>query len=226
MKNEEYNAYNDLFPSVEQSFAFETPCLVCRQNGYAFTGKDCIWGNGNVDANIMIIGKDSAGADTKEPVWKGSRVTLMPLTNKKTGAKMRILLHKADIDPFSVVITNTVKCNIGYDDFNVSYTQLVKSCSRYLTQEIRRIHPKMIITLGADAQKSLNSLCTARHALAIINIASNELLANAPPFLGTFASGVTAEIWNFKHPSYVEGETRECHYVNNLKTIQQRLDTL
>ena len=111
MKKKEYDIYNHLFPSTEQSLALEIANSPCKPK---FACKELIWGNGNVDARLMIIGKDSAGADEKEQLWKGSRLTQIPLTNKKTGAKMRILLKKADIDPYSVFITNVVKCNVGY----------------------------------------------------------------------------------------------------------------
>lgn len=104
MKNTEYAMYDHLFPREEDSLALEkgTEGYLCKDFGFNFIGENIVWGNGKQDAKIMVIGMDSAGASNEEERWRGSRNTKIPLTNKKTGAKLRILLDKAGINPFSV----------------------------------------------------------------------------------------------------------------------------
>lgn len=128
MRKHEYEAYDHLFPGLGDSLRFQTPCRLCmEQQGHRFVAHDIVWGNGNRDAWLMVIGKDSAGASRQERLWKGSTVTQIPLTNKNTGAKLRIMLHKAGVDPSTVYMTNSVKCNPEYR-LDLFYGQLVASC--------------------------------------------------------------------------------------------------
>lgn len=130
MKNAEYKQYDDLFPDKNYSLSFGNVCHLCKQN-IILEEKISSWGNGPEDARIMIIGKDSAGGNPAERLWKGSRYTGIPLTNKKSGAKLRILLHKAGFDPHKIFFTNIVKCNTGYDKSGLSYKDLVQSQCKF-----------------------------------------------------------------------------------------------
>jgi uracil-DNA glycosylase len=136
MKNSEYKQYGHLFPKREDSLILskDIQCSLCKEKGFDFEGKNIVWGNGNHDAQLMVIGMDSAGAKPKESLWKGSRCTLMPLTNKKTGAKFRIFLLKAGVNPFSTYITNIVKCNVGRDELCLEFAELSKACINYLDE--------------------------------------------------------------------------------------------
>ena len=218
MKKTEYDQYDYLFPSIKDSLSFGTSCSLCEQ----FRGTKIVWGNGKKNAHLMIIGKDSAGADDREKLWKGSRRTVIPLTNKKTGAKVRILLNKAGIDPFSVFITNTVKCNVGCDRFNIPYSQLSESCVRLIEKEIGIVKPKAIVTLNGDVRNLVNHLSKKVEALSINTMRESELIKYSQPYVGRFSSGIRIEIFNLKHPSYVEGK-REPHYIKNLTIIRDRV---
>ena len=123
MKNSEYDQFDHLFPKRVDSLilAKEAGCSLCKEKGFNFEGENIVWGNGKHDAEIMVIGMDSAGAKPKETLWRGSRCTLMPLTNKKTGAKFRIFLLKSEINPLLTYITNVVKCNVGRDQFGLEF---------------------------------------------------------------------------------------------------------
>lgn len=223
MKNEEYEPYNHLFPKLNQSLSFVQECNRCKEHrGHDFISRRIIWGNGNLNAKIIVVGKDSAGASINERLWKGSRLTSMPLTNKKTGAKLRVFLYKAGIDPFSVFITNIVKCNEGRDKLNISFTELSKSCIYYIIMEIEKIKPKIIITLG-DAFKILNKIFNVTKIIDLPLLHRNEIIGESNPFLGELQSGIKIEIFNFKHPSYIEGIERERAYVNNLSLIAGRI---
>jgi len=231
MRNDEYALYNHLFPHSKESLVLSDGCRLCYEQGLNFTGRDIIWGNGASRANIMIVGKDSAGSQPAEPIWKASRCTGIPLTNKKSGAKLRILLHKAGVDPFSVFMTNTVKCNVGYDERSLPYANLVVACIKHLKQEISIIQPKIIIALGNDSARRLQQLWGQRKALPITGFDSTETLkpSEYPPFscgLGTVtgdhSENAVIEVFNLKHPSYVEG-AREQAYISNLRAIASRL---
>lgn len=195
MRNYEYERYDDLFPDIRKSLPLEIDCYLCNQC-YNFIGQDIIWGNGPRGARIMVVGKDSAGRDSNERLWKGSRCTGIPLTNKKSGAKIRILLKNAGIDPHEVFFTNTVKCNTGYDKHNdkykLKYKDLVPCCIKYLLEEIRQISPDVIICLGKEVYDRVEE------------------------------AGVNRNICNLEHPSRVEGRKRELEYIEKIKQIKEK----
>jgi len=232
MRNVEYSHNNHLFPRSEDSLVLSDGCRLCCEHGLGFVGRDIVWGNGASRARLMIVGKDSAGEQPSEPLWKASRCTGIPLTNKKTGAKLRILLEKTGVNPFSVFITNTVKCNAGYDDRELKYAKLAAICIQHLRREISIVQPKIIIALGTDAAKSLRKLWHQREILSADDLNATEILNESDyhPFSGAiseitgdFSCGDMIEVFSFKHPSYVEGD-REATYSDNLKAIAARLE--
>ena len=225
MTGDEYERHNDLFPRLEDSLPLCSACTLCQQAGRGFVANEIVWGNGPRDARLMIVGKDSAGGDETEPLWKGSRYTLIPLTNKKTGAKLRILLRRAGVDPFSVFITNTVKCNVGYDEHHLSYSKLVRECLQHLRQEMATLSPQVVVTLGVEPAKRVRRVLEYQQALRVEGLEPAEMLSGYPPFVGSLSETGRGEIQVFalKHPSYVEGETRETHYRQNLEVIGARL---
>jgi len=223
MNKAEYAKYSRLFPSKNASFSLTKICYLCHEAGYNYTSTDIVWGNGNLKAGLMIVGQDSAGLDKKASLWRGSRSTLIPLSNKKTGAKFRIMLHKAGIDPFSVYITNTVKCNIGIDKWKLSYNQVCKPCIQHLKSEIEIVKPKIIVTLGSKVKDKIDRMLSITKRLRIKTIEITEFIGEVPPFIGEDEQKNQYEIFNLKHPSYVEGIKRESNYIKNLKRIKRRL---
>jgi len=225
MKNPEYEKADQLFPDLKRSMKFEVPCELCRELG--FGGTDVIWGNGPHDADIMVVGMDSAGEAPQERLWRASRITLIPLTNKKTGAKMRILLERAGLDPHQVFITNVVKCNVGYDmEPGYTFRKLAQQCRTHLKREIRNVRPGVVLTLGGEAKREVNRMVTeSGEAPGGLDLRGSELLGE--PFGGWFELGGEqhrATVFNLKHPSYVEGATREGDYTHNLLQIRRWLE--
>lgn len=196
MKSDEYEGYDNLFPDIHNSLSFGNACSLCKQC-YNFIGQDIIWGNGPRNASIMVVGEDSAGGKPNERLWKGSRCTGIPLTNKKSGAKIRILLKKAGIDPHEVFFTNAVKCNTGNDKYKLEYKDLVPCCIKHLLKEIRKIKPDVIICLGKDAHKVVYD----RVEEAGVNRENCEYL---------------------EHPCRVEGPEREPKYIEKIKQIIEK----
>jgi uracil-DNA glycosylase family 4 len=225
MRDEEYELHNDLFPMLEHSMALCANCTLCQQASLGFVATEIVWGSGPKHARLMIIGKDSAGGDKTEPLWKGSRYTLIPLTNKKTGAKLRILLCRAGIDPFSAFITNTVKCNVGYDEHHLNYSQLVRVCLRHLREEIATVNPQVVLTLGGESAKRAQGVLKNHRPLRVEGLEPTEMLSNSPAFVGslTETGQNEIEVFHLKHPSYVEGKARERAYQQNLEVIAARL---
>ena len=196
IRKADYEKYDNLFPDICDSVSFGMNCSLCNR-AHNFVGKDIILGNGPCEASHMVVGKDSAGEHPNERLWKGSRCTRIPLTNKKSGAKIRIMLYKAGIDPSKVFFTNTVKCNVGSDKFGEkAYKKVVKFCIPHLLEEIRQIKPKVIICLGKISYDEVY-----------------EMLKN-------HETGVSLEnCKRLDHPSRVEGCKKELEYIEMIKHI-------
>jgi len=229
MQQQEYALYDHLFPRRRDSLVLSDGCSLCSEQGLGFLGRDIIWGNGSRTSKMMLVGKDSAGAQMKEPLWRGSKCTGIPLTNRKSGAKLRILLQKANIDPFSVFMTNTVKCNVGCDELGLTYWKLVPVCIQHLMREIAIINPQIIIALGVDTAKQVWQLLRDHKTFSLTGLDETEMLRDYPPYRSAIHKGTDQsaqedifEVFSMKHPSYVEGG-REQAYVANLKTIESRL---
>jgi uracil-DNA glycosylase family 4 len=225
MKNSEYDQFDHLFPRRTDllSLAKGAECHLCKGKGFNFVGKDIVWGNGKHDAEIMAIGMDSAGAKPKERLWKGSRCTLMPLTNKKTGAKFRIFLLKAGINPFLTYITNIVKCSVGRDQLRLDFNELSKVCINYLEQEIATVKPKIMITLGSDVKKELDNIILSKELMGMLGLSPSIIVSKAIPFLAEFKNGIKAKVFNIHHPSRIEGYEKEKLYTKSIELIKNCL---
>jgi uracil-DNA glycosylase family 4 len=222
MKKAEYDMYDKFFPNRADTLSLGTDCNLCQKAGFQFCGKDIVWGNGNRNSDLLIAGQDSAGADPKQRLWKASRITLFPLSNKKTGAKFRIFLHKAGFNPFDVFITNVVKCNTGYDTKSYTFKDLFPYCSQHLRWEIETIRPKVIISLGGKATEAIKKLLDVFEPISLSEFNDSGLLNPHPPCTAKFGK-LNIKIVPMCHPSRVEGVSREGEYVENLQAVNSLL---
>jgi len=226
VREETYRAFDDLFPDRDASFRSEGQCHLCADDGREFIGQPVIWGNGPRDALIMAVGRDSSGLYADEPRWRGSRGTGIPFTNKKSGLKLRVMLHQAGIDPSSVFFTNVVKCNSGYPDGCSLAVQrrlwgvVRQSCVRHLRDEVEAVRPRVVITLGGGVRDAFAELLPRTDAGCDIMLDTTELLKGSLPYMASIGEGRVCCVVNLKHPSRVEGDDRETRYIANLRAIR------
>ena len=191
---------------------------------------DFLYPNGNPNADLMIIGMDSGGEDQNERLWRGSKITLMPLTNIKTGLRFRRFLDAAGINQSLVYITNSVKCNVGYSKLQSKYStfknpekkiykELSKKCIIYLDNEIERIKPKSIITLGGEVKEVLTCIIEEMITLETNGLEYDVMFSH--PLHCKFKNGIDADIFQLYHPSPrgVKGKTQVEKYIKNLSLI-------
>ena len=224
MRSEEYELHAHLFPRPGDSLALCAKCTLCQQAGLGFVATEIVWGNGPKNARLMVIGNASADGKECEPLWKGSKYTLMPLTNKDTGAKLRILLYRAGVDPFSVFITNTVKCNVGYDKDHPSYAKKVSECLQHLREEIATLRPQVVVPLGEVVAERARGMLKYRRPLRVDGLEPTEMLSKYLPFVGSLTETGQSEmeVFPLKHPCRVKGKA-ERRYQHNLEVIAARL---
>jgi uracil-DNA glycosylase family 4 len=96
-------------------------------------------GRGNPLARIMIVGEAPGATESKMQ---------LPFVGR-AGKMLYELLAKADIDPDSVYLSNTVKCRPPEN--RKPTPEEIKVCRTWLEREIALVRPKVIVALGATA---------------------------------------------------------------------------
>ena len=118
----------------------------CHQCVLAKTRNKVVFGKGNKNSNILIIG---------EAPGKEEDLTAEPFVGR-AGKLLTEILLSIKLTRDDVYITNTVKCRPP-ENRNPSSDE-IESCASYLDQQINLISPKVIILLGKiAAERILNS---------------------------------------------------------------------
>ena len=118
----------------------------CRKCILAKTRNNVVFGKGNLNSEILIIG---------EAPGKEEDLTAEPFIGR-AGKLLTEILLSINLTRSDVYITNTVKCRPP-DNRNPSSDE-IKSCASYLDQQINLITPKVIILLGkVAAERILNT---------------------------------------------------------------------
>lgn len=103
---------------------------------------------GSLTADIMFIGE--------APGRHGADSSGIPFHGDKAGHNFEELLEFAKLDRSKIFVTNAVLCN-PKDEYgnNSSPTKIeIQNCTGHLSEQIRIINPKIVVTLGAVALES------------------------------------------------------------------------
>jgi uracil-DNA glycosylase family 4 len=127
--------------------SFETlnrEILNCDRCGLAQTRNHVIFGEGNPNAPILIIGE----APGRDEDMKGR-----PFVGR-SGQLLDKILHACGFNRYQhVFITNIIKCRPP--GTRVPSLEEIQICKPYLLQQINLIDPRILILLGATALKSM-----------------------------------------------------------------------
>ncbi|MDG5776113.1 uracil-DNA glycosylase family protein [Haloarculaceae archaeon H-GB2-1] len=117
--------------------------------------RDCIsWGNGPLDASVVVVGEAPAAGDPDADRWQGGNRTGMAYTSRRSGRKVRDLCADAGLDVTSdCYFTNAVKCHPP-NDRDPTDDELV-NCRSHLVAEMDLLHPDVVLTTGKHATRSV-----------------------------------------------------------------------
>ena len=115
----------------------------CSRCELYFGRKNTVFGEGDLDAKLMLIGEFP---EEREDVIGKSFVG-------RSGKLLEKMLAYIGLDRSKVYTANIVKCH-PKDNHNPG-DQEVKCCIPYLQKQIDIIQPKVIVTLGAKATQRL-----------------------------------------------------------------------
>lgn len=109
-------------------------CNLC-----SFSDPTCIWGSGNLKAEVMVVNSYASEQDEEE----GAAVMPSSLVER---------LRAMGLDPEEVYYTNAIKCACPRGTkFKVGD---IKKCKKHLDQEIAEVKPRYVLVLGAQALKA------------------------------------------------------------------------
>ncbi len=111
----------------------------CNKCMLASTRDKIVFGSGNLESKLMIIGE----APGKDEDLMGE-----PFVGR-AGKLLDEILFSMDLTRDDVYITNTVKCRPPQN--RNPLLEEIESCSDYLNQQIQNINPSVIILLGKVA---------------------------------------------------------------------------
>ena len=108
----------------------------------------CITGEGPVPAEGALVGEGPGGVeDALERVFVG-----------QTGAYLYGCLLDVGIQPESVYSTNATKCRPPRENKDDRVTEAIKPCKPYLLEELKRVHPTVVLTMGNAALQSVTGM--------------------------------------------------------------------
>lgn len=140
------------FPDSQHALADD-----CRRCPELAESRDCIsWGNGPLDASVVVVGEAPAAGDPEAERWQGGNLTGMAYTSRASGRKIRDLLADAGFGHDDCHFTNAVKCHPpGNRD---PTEQELANCRPYLVEEVETVAPNAVLTTGKHATETVLAL--------------------------------------------------------------------
>ncbi len=141
--NQNNNSLKSLPESLNNLESIVQSCHLCQLSK---TRKNVVFGEGDINADIMFIG-EGPGANEDE--------TGKPFVGRAGELLTKIIENVLKIKREQVYIANIVKCRPPNN--RVPAPEEVESCLPYLVKQISLVKPKIIITLGATAYNNLTN---------------------------------------------------------------------
>jgi len=133
----------------------------CRRCPALAEGRECIsWGNGPLDADVVVVGEAPGSGDLDADRWQGGNWTGMAYTSRHSGRRIRGLL--ADAGHPDAYYTNAVKCFPPDPDDPMTNREPTAeeraNCRPYLREELDAVDPDAVVPTGKHATKSVLAL--------------------------------------------------------------------
>lgn len=121
----------------------EKEALACLRCGLRGGCKQVVFGDGNPEARLMLVGEGPGGDEDR--IGK-------PFVGR-AGQLLNRILEAAEIPREEIYITNVVKCRPPGNRTPVQTE--VDACSSYLAKQFKLINPEIVICLGALATRTI-----------------------------------------------------------------------
>lgn len=138
-----------LYGNIDEVRAAAMQCQAC---GRAETRTRVVFGAGDPDASLMIVGEAPSSTDDS---------TGLPYTGP-AGDVLDGMLAEAGTSRDDIWITNLLRCfegrrRDGRLENQPARTTEIRACSRWLNLEIQYVKPRVIVAMGSPAARALIS---------------------------------------------------------------------
>jgi uracil-DNA glycosylase family 4 len=147
------------FPEPDSRNVLAAGCQRCPA---LVESRECIsWGNGPLDATLVVVGEAPGAGDPDADRWQGGNWTGMAYTSRHSGRRVRDLLADAGFGG-DCYFTNAVKCFPADPDDPTTNREPTAAeranCRPYLRTEIETVAPDAVVATGKHATKSVLSM--------------------------------------------------------------------
>lgn len=132
----------------------------CQRCPALVESRECIsWGNGPLDAAVLVVGEAPGAGDPDADRWRGGNWSGLAYTSRHSGRKIRDLLAEAGFSD-DCYFTNAVKCfpADGEGSNREPAPEERANCRPYLRAEIETVDPDVVVSTGKHATKSVFAL--------------------------------------------------------------------
>jgi uracil-DNA glycosylase family 4 len=143
------------FPDPDSRDVLEPDCSRCPE--LVECRERIAWGNGSLDADVLVVGEAPAFGDPDADRWRGGNWTGMAYTSRHSGRRVRELFAAAGCGPDDCYFTNAVKCFPEGDEESNREPRPAEraNCFEHLRTEIARVEPSVVATTGKHATTAL-----------------------------------------------------------------------
>lgn len=142
------------FPDADGQHALADDCRRCPE---LTESRTCIsWGNGPLDATLVVVGEAPAAGDPDADRWRGGNLTGMAYTSRASGRKIRTLLADAGFGHEDCYFTNAVNCHPP-ENRDPTAEELA-NCRPYLATEVETVAPTAVVPTGKHATETVLAL--------------------------------------------------------------------
>ncbi|WP_276273350.1 uracil-DNA glycosylase [Haloarcula litorea] len=163
------------FPAEDDRHALAADCRRCPELAES---RECIsWGNGPLEADVVVVGEAPAAGDPDADEWRGGNLTGLAYTSRASGRKIRDLLSDAGFGHDDCYFTNAVKC---HPPGNRDPTDAeLANCRPYLVGEVETVAPRAVLPTGKHATRTVLALDDAELAGfldSVLTVSESETL--------------------------------------------------
>lgn len=139
------------FPDPDTRNVLEPGCERCP--ALADCRERISWGNGALDADLLVVGEAPAAGEPDADHWRGGNWTGMAYTSRHSGRRVRELCADLGFDPRDCYFTNAVKCYpCDGEGGNREPTPAERrNCRAHLETELRQVEPAVVLATGKHA---------------------------------------------------------------------------
>ena len=206
----------------------EPGCQRCPQ--LKKTRTQISWGYGPRPSKIMFVAEAPAKGKPSDLPWQGSNVTGIPMTNRKSGLKVRHFLREAGIDMNDHYVTNVVKCFPPDDENEEKPRTPTKEeqnrCWTHMERELEVVLPSLVVCIGGVSWKAFHKMSGLGAAAPVLEAVRSSPVKARGFDLAIMIHPARFESWLSKVPMTVEkyaqhiGELVRAHLEGDVTAVE------